>query len=106
MATRTTTREPLPLVTEESLLNEAMECPADRSLDTKPLAEERSFAFWQKDIPEEYWSLDAPGRPPRRPPPPPPPPRAPAGAAPPPPPPPPPPARAPPGGGGGGIPPR
>jgi len=60
MATRTTTREPLPLVTEESLLNEAMECPADRSLDTKPLAEERSFAFWQKDIPEEYWSLDAP----------------------------------------------
>jgi len=60
MATRTKTREPLPLVTEETLLNEAMECPAGRSLDTKPLAEERSFAFWQKDIPEDYWSLDAP----------------------------------------------
>ena len=59
MATKTKTREPLPLVTEESLLNEAMECPTDRSLETRPLAEERAFAFWQKDIPEEYWSLDA-----------------------------------------------
>jgi quinolinate synthase len=46
-------------VTEESLLNEAMECPTDRSLETNPLAEERAFAFWQKDIPEEYWGLDA-----------------------------------------------
>src|SRR3990172_5291576 len=59
MATRTKTRELLPLVTEETLLNEAMECPTNRSLETRPLAEERSFAFWQKDIPEEYWSLDA-----------------------------------------------
>ena len=41
MATRTKIREPLPRVTEESLLNEAMECPADRSLETNPLAEER-----------------------------------------------------------------
>jgi quinolinate synthase len=46
-------------VTEESLLNEAMECPTNRSLETRPLAEERAFAFWQKDIPEEYWGLDA-----------------------------------------------
>jgi len=60
MATKTKTREPLPLVTEESLLNEAMECPTDRSLETNPLAEERAFAFWQKDIPEEYWRLAAP----------------------------------------------
>ncbi len=59
MATRTKTREPLPLVTEETLLNEAMECPTGRSLETRPLAEERAFAFWQKDIPEEYWGLDA-----------------------------------------------
>jgi len=51
--------QPISLITEEALLNEAMECPADRSLDTRPLAEERSFAFWQKDIPEEYWTLDA-----------------------------------------------
>src|SRR3989304_9677769 len=59
MATKTKAREQLPLVTEESLLNEAMECPTDRSLETRPLAEERAFAFWQKDIPEEYWGLDA-----------------------------------------------
>src|SRR3989304_2291381 len=65
MATRTKTREPLPLVTEESLLNEAMECPTDRSLETNPLAEERAFAFWQKDIPEEYWGRGA--APPRSP---------------------------------------
>ncbi|TET95080.1 MAG: quinolinate synthase NadA, partial [Dehalococcoidia bacterium] len=50
----------LPLVTEETLLDEAMQCPTDRSLETRPLAEERAFAFWQKDIPEEYWRLDAP----------------------------------------------
>ncbi|MBI1885315.1 MAG: quinolinate synthase NadA [Chloroflexi bacterium] len=37
-----------------------MECPTDRALDTKPLAEEHAFAFWQKDIPEEYWHLTAP----------------------------------------------
>ncbi len=55
----TKTAEPLPLISEETLLNEAMECPADRALDTRPLAEERSFAFWQKDISEEYWHLDA-----------------------------------------------
>ncbi|MFQ6020264.1 MAG: quinolinate synthase NadA, partial [Dehalococcoidia bacterium] len=48
-----------PLITEDALLDEANECPADRSLDTKPLAEERAFAFWQKDIPEEYWHLSA-----------------------------------------------
>ncbi len=56
MAMRT---EPLVLITEEDLLNEAMECPVDRELDTRPLAEERAFAFWQKDIPEEYWHLGA-----------------------------------------------
>ncbi len=46
------------VVTEDALLNEANACTTDRPLDTKPLAEERAFAFWQKDIPEEYWSLD------------------------------------------------
>jgi quinolinate synthase len=44
-------------VTEDSLLNEANECVIDRPLDVKPLSEERAFAFWQKDIPEEYWTL-------------------------------------------------
>ena len=48
----------LPLVSEDDLLNEANVCPTDRSLDTTPLADERAFAFWQKDIPEAYWHLD------------------------------------------------
>jgi quinolinate synthase len=51
------TAERISFVTEESLLNEANECVIDRPLDVKPLTEERAFAFWQKDIPEEYWSL-------------------------------------------------
>ena len=59
MVTRTRVREPLPIISEDTVLNEAMECPTDRDLDTRPLAEESSFAFWQKDIPEEYWRLDA-----------------------------------------------
>ncbi len=50
---------PVVLISEEDLLNEAMECPADRELDTRPLAQERAFAFWQKDIPEPYWHLTA-----------------------------------------------
>lgn len=46
------------LVTEDARLDEVNACAADRPLLTKPLAQERAFAFWQKDIPEEYWSLD------------------------------------------------
>ncbi|HZP58338.1 MAG TPA: quinolinate synthase NadA [Dehalococcoidia bacterium] len=33
-------------------------CEAD-SIETVPLAEERSFAYWQQDIPQEYWGLTA-----------------------------------------------
>jgi quinolinate synthase len=33
-------------------------CESD-SIDTVPLAAERSFAYWQQDIPREYWQLDA-----------------------------------------------
>ncbi len=58
MVIETNTAKPIPMIGEEALLDEAMECSADRPLDTRPLAEERAFAFWQKDIPEEYWSLD------------------------------------------------
>jgi len=54
-----TVPELLTVVSEDDVLTEAMECPADRALDTKPLIQERSFAFWQKDIPEEYWHLTA-----------------------------------------------
>ncbi|HXK32711.1 MAG TPA: quinolinate synthase NadA [Dehalococcoidia bacterium] len=31
-------------------------CEAD-SIQTVPLVEERSFAYWQQDIPQEYWAL-------------------------------------------------
>jgi len=50
--------ERVPVITERTLLNEANECTTDRLLDTRPLSEERAFAFWQKDIPEAYWHLD------------------------------------------------
>ena len=33
-------------------------CEAD-SIATVPLTEERSFAYWQQDIPHEYWTLSA-----------------------------------------------
>jgi quinolinate synthase len=44
---------------DEILLAEAMECTTDRPLETVPLAEEKGFAFWQQDIPAEYWALTA-----------------------------------------------
>jgi quinolinate synthase len=46
-------------ISEELLLTEAMECREDRPLETTPLAEEPAFAFWQQDIPAEYWALSA-----------------------------------------------
>ena len=49
--------KPLP-VSEIAVLNEANSCVSDRPLETEPLSAEPSFAFWQKDIPEAYWSLD------------------------------------------------
>jgi quinolinate synthase len=33
-------------------------CEAD-AITTVPLSEERSFAYWQQDIPQAYWSLSA-----------------------------------------------
>jgi len=45
-------------VSEIAVLNEANSCVSDRPLETAPLNTEPSFAFWQKDIPEAYWSLD------------------------------------------------
>lgn len=50
--------EQVPVISEDTLLNEANECLVDRPLDTTPLSQERAFAFWQKDIPEDYWGLD------------------------------------------------
>jgi quinolinate synthase len=45
-------------ISEIDVLNEANECAIDRPLETKPLASEPAFAFWQKDVPEPYWHLD------------------------------------------------
>jgi quinolinate synthase len=45
-------------ISEIDVLNEANECVSDRPLETKPLASEPAFAFWQKDVPEAYWRLD------------------------------------------------
>ncbi len=53
------TKVKAPPISERLLLSEAMECQADRSLRTAPLDEEPAFAFWQQDIPAEYWTLDA-----------------------------------------------
>ncbi len=44
-------------ISEIAVLNEANSCIGDRTLETAPLSSEPSFAFWQKDIPEAYWSL-------------------------------------------------
>jgi quinolinate synthase len=56
MAARARTPE-RPLINEELLLAEAMECTTDRPLQTIPLAEEKAFAAWQQDIPAGYWAL-------------------------------------------------
>ena len=53
----TTTRAAPLQLTEIDVLNEANECIVDRPLDTKPLSAEHAFAYWQKDIPEDYWHL-------------------------------------------------
>ncbi|MBF8268278.1 MAG: nadA [Dehalococcoidia bacterium] len=34
-------------------------CQQDIELETVPLSQESAFVLWQKDIPEEYWSLTA-----------------------------------------------
>jgi quinolinate synthase len=47
------------LTAEDLVLAEAMQCQTDRPLETAPLAEEPAFAFWQQDIPAEYWALSA-----------------------------------------------
>ncbi len=52
MATRT-------FIDENLILAEANECEIDRPVETKPLNQEMAFAFWQKDIPADYWELTA-----------------------------------------------
>ncbi len=57
MVLKTPTKRPV--IDEIDVLNEANECTVDRPLVTTPLSAEHAFAYWQKDIPEAYWDLDA-----------------------------------------------
>src|SRR6266545_591937 len=34
-------------------------CETNTGIETRPLSSEPSFAYWQQDIPREYWDLDA-----------------------------------------------
>ena len=34
-------------------------CETDTGIQTQPLSSESSFAYWQQDIPKEYWDLGA-----------------------------------------------
>ena len=46
----------LPVIEKKSV--GGLACESD-SIATVPLTEERSFAYWQHDIPREYWALSA-----------------------------------------------
>ncbi len=48
----------IPLLDQRPAARGGIGCEAD-SIATVPLAEERSFAYWQQDIPQAYWSLSA-----------------------------------------------
>jgi quinolinate synthase len=41
-------------VEEDLVRRRLMRCDTE-TLDTRPLSEERAFAYWQQDIPQEYW---------------------------------------------------
>jgi len=45
-------------VEEELILLEEMRCDTE-TLATVPLAQERAFSYWQREIPREYWELEA-----------------------------------------------
>ena len=43
-------------VEEDLVRRDLMRCDTD-TLETRPLREERALAYWQQDIPQEYWDL-------------------------------------------------
>src|SRR2546423_12588122 len=49
--TMTATLELLPMA--------GIACETDTGITTMPLSSEPSFAYWQQDIPSEYWDLGA-----------------------------------------------
>src|SRR6266540_4237736 len=46
-------------LTEEIIPLAGIACETNTGIDTRPLSSEPSFAYWQQDIPREYWDLDA-----------------------------------------------
>jgi len=48
----------IPVLDTKSRAFGGIGCEAD-SIATVPLSQERAFAYWQQDIPQEYWDLDA-----------------------------------------------
>jgi len=53
-----TTNDTLPLV-QSSIGLAGIACETNTGITTLPLSSEASFAYWQQDIPSEYWDLDA-----------------------------------------------
>lgn len=53
-----TTNDTLPLLQPSAGLA-GIACETNTGIETLPLSSEPSFAYWQQDIPSEYWDLDA-----------------------------------------------
>ncbi len=53
-----TTNDTLPLIQPSGGLA-GIACETNTGIETLPLSSEPSFAYWQQDIPSEYWDLDA-----------------------------------------------
>jgi quinolinate synthase len=46
-------------ISEEIIPLAGIACETNTGIQTLPLSKESSFAYWQQDIPQEYWHLDA-----------------------------------------------
>ena len=46
-------------LTEETIPLAGIACETETGLQTLPLSQESSFAYWQQDIPPEYWDMSA-----------------------------------------------
>ncbi len=46
-------------ITSLSTATSGIACETSTGITTQPLSSEASFAYWQQDIPKQYWDLDA-----------------------------------------------
>ncbi len=46
-------------ITNLSTATSGIACETSTGITTQPLSNEASFAYWQQDIPKQYWDLDA-----------------------------------------------